>query len=77
MRGGLPSQPGDAPARWHAAFEERSAEDEVEVDLGDCRLRRGVHYSRCVEAFLDDDSGAVVQIVMWRYASPPTAVHRL
>ena len=66
---GLPSQSGDVPARWHPAFEEPVAEDEIEVDLGDCRVRRGVHYSRCVEAFLDDDSGAVVRVVMWRYAT--------
>lgn len=68
MREGMPGQPGRAPARWHAAFEEPWTEEEIEVDLGDCRVRRGVHYSRCVEAFLDD-SGAVVPVVMWRYAS--------
>jgi hypothetical protein len=72
MREGTPGHLGRAPARWHAAFEEPWAEEEIEVDLGDCRVRRGVHYSRCVEAFLDDDSGAVVPVVMWRYASATT-----
>jgi hypothetical protein len=58
-------------ARWHDAFDEPATEDELEIDLGDCRVWRGVHYSRQIESFLDDDSGAVVTVLMWRYRRTP------
>jgi hypothetical protein len=65
------SAPSGPSSRWHESCEEPWSEDELEVDLGDCRLRRGVHYSRATESFLDDDDGAVVRVVMWRFATLP------
>lgn len=62
------SGPPSTPARWHGVFEEPWDDEEVEVDLGDFRVWRGVHYSRRVEAFLDDESGVEVPVVVWRYA---------
>ena len=58
-----------APPRWHEAFEEPSTQAEIEVDFGDCRVWRGVHYAPELEAFVDDDSGAPIRVFMWRYAS--------
>jgi hypothetical protein len=59
------------PARWHEWFEEPSAEEDIEVDVGDCCVWHGVRYAREVEAFVDEESGAVVRVVMWRYAARP------
>jgi hypothetical protein len=62
-----PIPPATAPARWHEAFDEPSAEDEIEVDLGDYCVWRGVRFAPEVEAFVDIDSGAPITVVMWRY----------
>jgi hypothetical protein len=61
--------PTSPSSRWHPACEEPQTERELEIDLGDFRIWRGVHYSRQIESFLDDDSGGVVRVVMWRYLS--------
>ena len=49
------------------AFPLSGHREPFEIDLGDCRVWRGVHYSRQIECFLDDESGAVVPVLMWRY----------
>jgi hypothetical protein len=61
------------PPRWHDPFDEPDAQAEIEVDFGDCRVWRGVHYAPEIEAFVDDDSGATIQVCMWRYAPRPAA----
>ena len=55
------------PARWHEAFDEPSAADEIEVDLGDHCVWRGVRFAPEVEAFVDVDSGGAITVLMWRY----------
>jgi hypothetical protein len=69
MRAVVPDHPVQTSlsTRWHDAFEEPQSEGELEIDLGDCRVWRGVHYSRQIECFLDNESGAVVPVLMWRY----------
>jgi hypothetical protein len=61
------------PPRWHDAFDEPDTQAEIEVDLGDCRVWRGVHYAPEIEAFVDDDSGTPIRVCMWRYAPRPSA----
>ena len=63
------ASPTSVPARWHDLFEEPWSDEEVEVDVGDRRVWRGVRFSRAREAFVDEDSGAAVPVLMWRYAT--------
>ena len=40
----------------------------IEVDVGDFRVWRGVRFAVEIEAFIDEDTGASVPVMMWRYA---------
>ena len=57
------------PQRWHERFDAPCAEEEIEVDFGDCLVWSGVRYAPEVECFVDADSGAPVPVLMWRYSA--------
>jgi hypothetical protein len=60
-----------APARWHDRYDEPCPEQAIEVDVGDCSVWTGVRYAPELEAFVDEDSGSLVSVMMWRYAAAP------
>ena len=59
------------PARWHDRYDEPASEQAIEVDVGDWSIWTGVRYAPELEAFVDEDSGAPVPVIMWRYAARP------
>jgi hypothetical protein len=56
--------------RWHPTCEEPLADAAIEVDVGDFRVWRGVRFAPEREAFVDEETGARVPVVMWRYVAP-------
>lgn len=54
--------------RWHQSCEEPVTGEAIEVDVGDFRVWRGVRFAVEIEAFIDEDTGAFVPVMMWRYA---------
>lgn len=64
-----PPAPPTPAGRWHDRFEEPVQDREIEVDVGDGGVWGGVRFARQIESFVDAESGATVQIVMWRYAN--------
>jgi hypothetical protein len=57
------------PARWHDCYDEPCGGQAIEVDMGDWCVWAGVRYAPELEAFVDEDSGLPVSVVMWRYAA--------